>query len=104
MGFYIELSYGLTYIPVAASAGGLVGGVLLAVAAVRSGTLGAVRAFLLLGWAWTFIGVLKDSDGGTIIGAVGLCLVLIPVGWSLLTRPTWRAPREPARQPRQWIW
>ena len=61
----------LAYIPVAASAGALVGGVLLAVAAVRSGTLGALRALLLLSWAWTFIGVLKESDGGTIIGAVG---------------------------------
>ncbi|HEU4547754.1 MAG TPA: hypothetical protein VFR88_15800 [Microlunatus sp.] len=104
MGSYVELSYGLAYIPVTASAGALVGGVLLAVAAVRSGTLGALRALLLLGWAWTFIGVLKESDGGTIIGAVGLCLVLIPLGWSLLTRRNWRASLEPAHQPHQWIW
>ena len=105
VGSYSGLSYGLAYVPVAASAGALVGGVLLAVAALRSGTLGVIRAVLLLGWAWTFLGVLKDSDGGTVIGAVGLCLVLIPIGLALLTRPDWSEPREPADQLRHhWVW
>ena len=105
MDSYVELSYGLAYVPVAASAGALVGGVLLAVAALRSGTLGVVRAVLLLGWAWTFLGVLKDSDVGTVIGAVGLCLVLIPIGVALLTRRDGSDPREPADHlRRRWVW
>ena len=35
VGSYVDLSYGLAYVPVAASAGALVGGVLLAVAGLR---------------------------------------------------------------------
>ena len=104
VGSYVDLSYGLAYVPVAASAGALVGGVLLAVAALRSGALGVMRAVLLIGWAWTFLGVLKASDGGTIIGAVSLCLVLIPIGMARLKRPDGSDPRGDDRLPYKWIW
>ena len=43
LDFYVELSYGLWFIPVTASAGALVGGVLLSLGAFRGGVLGLVR-------------------------------------------------------------
>jgi hypothetical protein len=85
MDSYVELSYGLAYVPVTAAFGALVGGVLLAAGALRAGVFGVVRSVLLLMWAWTFGGVLKESDLGAIVGGIGLCLVLVPIGVSLLT-------------------
>jgi hypothetical protein len=85
MDSYVELSYGLSYVPVTASAGALVGGVLLSIGALRSGTLGVIRCVLLLMWSWTFVGVLKESDAGSIQGGLALCLVLIPIGVGMLT-------------------
>ena len=84
---YVDLSYGLWYVPVTVSAGSIVGSVLLAVAGVRAGTFGIARGVLLVGWGWTFMGVLKDSDWGTLIGGLALCAVLMPLGIQLL-RPT----------------
>ena len=81
---YVGLSYGLWYIPVTASAGALVGGVLLSLGAFRGGVLGVVRCVLLLGWAWTFLGVLKEGDRGSIGGAIGLCVVFVPIGFQVL--------------------
>jgi hypothetical protein len=77
---YVDLSYGLWYVPVTVSAGSLVGSVLLAIAALRAGTFGVVRGLMLLLWGWTFMGVLKDSHWGTVVGGVALCGVLIPLG------------------------
>ena len=47
---YVDLSYGLWYVPVTVSAGSIVGSALLAVAAVRSETFGPGRAVLLVCW------------------------------------------------------
>ena len=84
LDFYVDLSYGLWFIPVAASAGALVGGVLLSLGAFRAGVLGVVRCALLLAWAWTFLGVLKEADAGSIRGAIALCLVFVPIGVQVL--------------------
>ena len=94
---YVELSYGLWYIPVTASAGALVGGVLLSLGALRAGVLGLVRCVLLLAWAWTFLGVLKESDVGSIQGATALCVVLVPIGVQVLRGriPTLRTASGP---------
>ena len=84
LGSYVELSYGLGYVPVTASAGALVGGVLLSIGAFRARVLGLVRCVLLLGWAWTFLGVLKESDAGSVQGAIALCVVFVPIGVQVL--------------------
>jgi len=39
---------------------------------------------LLILWGWTFMGVLKDSDWGTVLGGSALCVVLVPLGIKLL--------------------
>ena len=84
LAFYVDLSYGLWFIPVAASAGALVGGLLLGIAAFRAGVLGIVRCALLLAWAWTFLGVLKEADAGSVRGGLALCLVFVPIGVQVL--------------------
>jgi hypothetical protein len=84
LDFYVDLSYGLWYIPVAASAGALVGGLLLSLGAFRAGVFGVVRCVLLVAWAWTFLGVLKEADGGSVRGAIALCLVFVPIGVQVL--------------------
>ena len=109
MDSYVELSYGLAYVPVVASAGALVGGVLLSVGALRTGTLGILRCVLLLAWAWTFLGVLKESDVGSILGGIALCVVLVPIGTGLLRRrrPGLEEPGVPdhrRRGLRNWLW
>ena len=81
---YVDLSYGLWFIPVTISAGSIIGCLLLAIGAVRSGTLDVVRSLLLILWGWTFMGVLKDSDWGTVLGGTALCVVLVPLGVKLL--------------------
>ena len=109
MDSYVDLSYGLAYVPVVASAGALVGGVLLSVGALRSGTLGILRCLLLVAWAWTFLGVLKESDVGSVLGGIALCVVMVPIGIGLLGRrltgveePS--VPDHRRRGPLDWLW
>ena len=85
------------------------GGVLLSVAALRTGTLGILRCVLLLAWAWTFLGVLKESDVGSIQGGIALCVVMVPVGIELLRRrltgleePS--VPDDRRRELTEWLW
>jgi hypothetical protein len=81
---YVDLSYGLWRIPVTASAGSIVGAVLLAIAGWRAGKLGVVRCLLLLSFGWVFMGVLKEA---TLIGVLhgGVAAVLL-FGWQALSR------------------
>jgi hypothetical protein len=97
---YVDLSYGLWYIPVTVSAGSIVGTVLLAAGALRSGTFGLLRSLMLICWGWTFMGVLKDSNWGTLIGGVALCVVLIPMGVRTLSAELIAGDRRPS--PRWW--
>ncbi len=107
---YVDLAYGLWYIPVTASAGALVGGLLLCLGAFRAGVLGLVRCLLLLAWAWTFLGVLKDADAGSIRGAIALCVVFVPVGVQVLrdrviALRTSTVPSTPPHTARtHWLW
>jgi hypothetical protein len=77
---YVDLSYGLWRIPVSLSAGSILGCVVLAAAAYRASVFGLGRCLLLIWWGWTFMGVLKDSHLGTVLGGVALCLIMIPLG------------------------
>jgi hypothetical protein len=70
--------------PVTASAGALVGGVLLSLGAFRAGVLGLVRCLLLMMWAWTFLGILKEGDADSIQRAIALCVVFVPMGVHVL--------------------
>lgn len=83
---YADLSYGLWRIPVTASAGSIVGVVLLVIGAYRAGTIGLGRGVLLLSFGWVFMGVLKQSDliFGVLGGGVAVCVVLIPLGIAVL--------------------
>jgi hypothetical protein len=106
---YVELSYGLWFIPVTASAGALVGGLLLSLGAFRAGVLGLVRCALFLVWAWTFLGVLKESDAGSMQGAIALCVVLVPLGIQVLRErvPALRTSSEPTVTQSlrsHWLW
>lgn len=68
----------------------------LAFAAWRSGVLGPVRAVALALMGLLPLGVLKGTEVVSIIGTVGLCIALVPVGWQLLAsgpRPSRRAVR-----------
>lgn len=99
MESYVDLSYGLWRIPVTASAGSIVGMVLLAVGAYRAGVLGLVRCALLVSFGWVFMGVLKESSLlGVLHGGVSVCLVFIPLGVQLLREraavPTCRGPHQ----------
>ncbi|MDA3646689.1 hypothetical protein LZ318_02195 [Saccharopolyspora indica] len=97
---YVDLSYGLWRIPVTASAGSILGMLLLVIGAWRAGVLGLVRGVLLLLCGWVFMGVLKESalPLGVLGGGVSVCLVFIPLGIAALRDrlPELRATAEPA--------
>lgn len=79
LGSYVDLSYGLWRIPVTASAGSIVGAVLLAVAGWRAGKLGVVPCLLLLSFGWVFMGVLKEA---TLVGVLhGGVAAVVLFGW-----------------------
>lgn len=106
MESYVDLSYGLWRIPVTASAGSIVGAVLLAVAGWRAGKLGLVPCLLLLSFGWVFMGVLKEATlasvlhggvaaavlfGWWAVGAERVGSVAVPVeGSPAARRATWR--------------
>jgi hypothetical protein len=93
---YVDLSYGLWRIPVSLSAGSILGCLVLAIAAYRAGVFGLGRCLLLIWWGWTFMGVLKDTHLGTVLGGVALCLTMIPLGVGVLrggnSQQTLRSP------------
>ncbi|MGW6934560.1 hypothetical protein ACWGE0_31180 [Lentzea sp. NPDC054927] len=79
MGSYVDLSYGLWRIPVTASAGSILGAVLLAVAGWRAQKLGVLRCALLLSFGWVFMGVLKEATlAGVLFGGV---TAVVLFGW-----------------------
>lgn len=63
----------------------------LAFAAYRSGVLGAVRSLCLAAMGLLPLGVLKGTEVLSIVGTVGLCVALVPVGVSLLRKPSRRS-------------
>jgi hypothetical protein len=79
MESYVDLSYGLWRIPVTASAGSIVGAVLLAVAGWRAGKLGLVPCLLLLSFGWVFMGVLKEATLASVLHGGVAAVVLF--GW-----------------------
>ena len=84
MESYVDLSYGLWRIPVTASAGSIVGAVLLAVAGWRAGRLGVVWCALLLSFGWVFMGVLKEATpAGVLFGGVAAVVLF---GWWAVRR------------------
>lgn len=84
MDNYVDLSYGLWRIPVTASVGQFAGGLLLAIAAFRTGTFGTGRALLFLWPCTIWMGVLKESDLFGVLGAAAVCLALVPLGLQVL--------------------
>lgn len=86
MGSYVDLSYGLWRIPVTASAGSIVGAVLLVVAGWRA--LGMVRCALLLSFGWVFMGVLKEATLVSVLHG-GVAAVILFGSWV-----AWRGGRS----------
>jgi hypothetical protein len=80
MESYVDMSYGLWRIPVTASAGSILGAVLLAVAGWRARKLGVLRCALLLSFGWVFMGVLKEATLVTVLHGGVAAVVLF--GWS----------------------
>lgn len=95
MGSYVDLSYGLWRIPVTASAGSILGAVLLAIAGCRTGKLGVVPCLLLLSFGWVFMGVLKEA---TVVGVLhgGVAAVILFGWWTVGGRSlTWGSRERP---------
>lgn len=99
MDDYVDLSYGLWRIPVTASVGQYAGGLLLAIGAFRAGTFGTGRALLFLWPCTIWMGVLKESELLSVLTAVALCLVLVPLGVRVLA-----GKRTADRKPRPLSW
>ena len=66
----------------------------LAFAAYRSGVLGAVRSTALATMGLLPLGVLKGTELVSIVGTVGLCVALVPLGIRVLAK----RPRPTRRQ------
>ncbi|MEV6236986.1 hypothetical protein [Lentzea sp. NPDC051838] len=79
LGSYVDLSYGFWRVTVTASAGAILGVIVLAIAGWRAGKLGLVPCALLLSFGWMFLGILKEASLEAIIhsGVVGVVLF----GW-----------------------
>ncbi|MFD5249594.1 hypothetical protein ACFWIW_33960 [Amycolatopsis sp. NPDC058340] len=99
MDDYVDLSYGWWRIPVTASVGQYAGGLLLAIGAFRAGTFGTGRALLFLWPCTLWMGVLKESEFLSVVTAVALGLVLVPLGVRVLTGRS-AADRKP--RPLSW--
>ena len=90
----VAASYGAYYILSALNPAILIGWVVLAVGAYRSGTLGAARSVALGLMAALMIGVLKGSDWISVLATSGLCVGLVPLGVRVLAsgpRPALRS-------------
>ncbi|WP_433272047.1 hypothetical protein ACQPZF_15095 [Actinosynnema sp. CS-041913] len=71
----------------------MVGWLVLAFAAWRSGVLGVVRSVALATMCLLPLGVLKGAEPWSVVGTVGLCVAFLPAGVRLLAdgpRPTRR--------------
>jgi hypothetical protein len=62
----------------------LVGWLVLAVGAYRSGALGVVRSIALASMALLPLGVLKGAEPLSVVGTAGLCVAFLPMGFRLL--------------------
>lgn len=79
---YGDLAYAFWRIPVIASAGTILGSLLLAFGLFRSERWGLLRCLLILPAGWLGIGVLKEHEPG--FGGIALTLALLPSGIALL--------------------
>ena len=71
----------------------LLGWIVLAIGAYRSGTLGLIGSIALGLMSTLPLGVLKGTTSFSIIAAAGLCVALVPLGWRVLRDgpiPCWR--------------
>lgn len=88
---YGDLAYTFWRVPVIASAGTILGSIILAVAAYLSRIWGLIRCLLMLPAGWLGMGVLKEHEPG--FGGVALILALLPTGILLLRGRTPRRRR-----------
>lgn len=86
---YGDLAYAFWRIPVIASAGTIIGSLLLAYGLFRSQRWGVLRCLLFLPAGWLGMGVLKEHEPG--FGGVALALALIPTGIAFLQGHSTRA-------------
>lgn len=79
---YGELAYAFWRVPVIASAGTILGTLLLAFALFQSEKWGLLRCLFFLPAGWLGMGVLKEHEPG--FGGVALTVALLPCGIALL--------------------
>ncbi|WP_181274910.1 hypothetical protein [Brevibacterium oceani] len=79
---YGELAYAFWRVPVIASAGTILGSLLLAFALFRSERWGLLRCLFILPAGWLGMGVLKEHEPG--FGGLALTVALLPCGFTLL--------------------
>jgi hypothetical protein len=84
LGSYVDISYGPWRIPVTLAFGQYLGVLLLAIGAYRSRIFGLGRTLMFVYWGTIWVGVLKASHLADVLGAVVLCVVLVPMGVQVL--------------------
>jgi len=84
----ISESYGAFHVVSALNATILFGWILLGIGAYLSKTLGPVRSIALSLMSALMMGVLKGTSITSVIAASGLCIALVPLGFTLLRTPT----------------
>jgi hypothetical protein len=89
----VATSYGAFHVFHAASGAIMVGWLVLAVGAYKSGTLGLLRAAALGLMSTLMLGVLKGSSLMSVVATAGLCAALVPLGVRVLRD----GPRPPRR-------
>ncbi|GAA4543981.1 hypothetical protein [Amycolatopsis samaneae] len=84
MAGYADIAYGPWRVPVTASFGQYVGGLLLGLALWRSGVFGTGRTLVFLASVTIWVGVLKEAVVPDLVFTGLLALVLVPLGIRVL--------------------
>jgi hypothetical protein len=80
-------SYGAFHVVTGLNGAILLGWVVLAIGAYVSGTLGLLRSVALGLMSALMMGVLKGSSWISVVAVLGLCVALVPLGFSVLREP-----------------
>jgi hypothetical protein len=77
----------------------MLGWIVLAIGAWRSGVLGPLRALALAAMSALMLGVLKGSSWMSVVAVAGLCVAFVPLGVATIAE----APRPSPQRAAAWI-
>ena len=92
-------SYGVANEYAALNPAIVLGWIVLAIGAWRSGVLGPLRALALAAMSALMLGVLKGSSWTSVVAVAGLCVALVPLGVAMIGE----APRPSPQRATFWI-